>query len=283
MKISDIFLNSSLIERSALASIGRRFTSDCNAIGGATLEEEVMKNFNNSNEDYRLLNLPTINLAINSGKFNFDFGAFASTIEELEKKSKLDEGYLSAADFFLFEVSGDDLSLIDAASLKSSIPSDPTKKTQSPCFMHNDASGQIFDWISTSQRGKNIGNVIMMLLRDRKMQVYHFDGNLDKIIDNHSILSTNKHGDLNLQISSSRIPERLMENKCMLVTNRNAKTGNKPTSFRRGIKITSSKNKSVDYFDFFEAYDSLGVMSRLCNFEVDMEDVKKSSLSAFGL
>lgn len=283
MKISDIFLNPSLIEKSVLAIIGRRFTSDSNGICGALLEEQIMQNFNNSNQNYRLLNLPTIKLGIDSGNNNFNFEKFASTIGELEEKSKLDEGYLSAADLFLFEVSGNNLTLVDAASLKTSIPSDPTNKTQPPCFIHNDASGQIFDWILTPQRGKKIGNVIMMLLRDTKIQIYHFDGDLDKIIDNHSILSTNKHGDLNLRISSKDIPEALAEIPCMFVTNRNAKTGNKPTSFRRGIKIISSKRKSADYFDFFEAYKTLGIMTRLCDFDVDMASVKKSSLLAFGL
>ena len=166
MKIIDIFSNQKLVRASAMASIGRRFTSDCNAIAGATLEEQIMINFNKSSQKtHKLLNIPLVELAVAQNKWTFDYGTFAKDLGDLKKKSKLDHGYLSAADFFLFEIIADVLKLVDGASLKTSVPSDPTKKNQTPCFIHNDASGDIYDWITAGVKNKNIGNIIMMVLR----------------------------------------------------------------------------------------------------------------------
>lgn len=279
MKITDIFSDSNLVQKSAMNSIGRRFTSDCNAIGGATLEEQIMINFNKSSKTHRILNLPTIELVMSQNNWSFDFGQFAKDVEDLRKKSKLDQGYLSAADFFLFEISGRTLVMTDAASLKTSIPSDPNRKTQSPCFIHNDASGIIHHWIVSGSKNQSIGNIIMMVLRGNECRVYHYNGNLDNLMKNHKVVKETKHKDLHIGYSSE---DNQIDN-VLFVTNRNAITGNKPTSFRRGLKITCSKTAQQDYFDGFEYYVRQNAMSELCTFVVNMPTIKSRMLRTFGL
>jgi hypothetical protein len=279
MKIADIFSDSFLVQKSAMSSIGRRFTSDCNAIGGATLEEQIMVNFNKSSKTHKVLNLSTIELVMDQNQWSFDFGRFAKDIKDLRKKSKLDEGYLSAADFFLFKVSGKTLVMTDAASLKTSIPTDPHKKSQSPCFVHNDASGIIHDWIVSGAKNKNIGNIIMMVLRGDECRVYHYNGNLDNLMKNHYVVRESKHKDLYIGYSN----ETSKVENALFITNRNAITGNKPTSFRRGMKITCSQSSKQDYFDAFQHYVEQDTMSELCSFVVSMPTVKRRMLKTFGL
>ena len=280
MKIVDIFSNQNLVQKSAMASIGRRFTSDCNAIGGATLEEQIMLNFNKSGQKtHKLLNFPTIELAISQNKWKFDFGSFAKDLADLKKKSKLDYGYLSAADFFLFKVNKKTLSLIDGASLKTSFPSDPSKPQQSPCFIHNDASGNIYEWITNGTKNKNIGNVIMMVLRGGSCRTFHFDGNLDNLMKNHYVFRENKHSDYTYGYRKANTPIK----SGLLIINRNADTGNKPTSFRRGIKVTCAQKYSQGFFDVFDYYVKGEVMEELCAFTVGMASVKKHMLKSLGI
>ena len=281
MKIVDIFSNQNLVRASAMASIGRRFTSDCNAIGGATLEEQIMLNFNKSGQKtHKLLNFPTIELAISQNKWKFNFGSFAKDLADLKKKSKLDYGYLSAADFFLFKVDKQTLSLIDGASLKTSIPSDPSKPQQSPCFIHNDSSGIIYDWITSGAKNKNIGNVIMMVLRGGSCRTFHFDGNLDNLMKNKFVFKENKHSDFTYGYHTSK-KSKLKSG--LLITNRHADTGNKPTSFRRGIKVTCSQKYSQGFFDVFDHYVKGEVMEELCTFTVGMASVKQNMLKSLGI
>ena len=280
MKIVDIFSNQNLVRASAMASIGRRFTSDCNAIGGATLEEQIMLNFNKSGQTtYKLLNFPTIELAISERRWKFTFGSFAKDLVDLKKKTKLDSGYLSAADFFLFKVKNQTLTLIDGASLKTSVPSDPFKRSQSPCFIHNDASGDIYEWITNGTKNKNIGNVIMMVLRGGSVRTFHFDGNLDNLTKNHYVFRENKHKDYTYGYRRAGTPIK----SGLLVTNRNAITGNKPTSFRRGVKVTCGQTHSQGFFDVFDYYVKEEVMEELCAFTVSMKSVKQHMLKSLGI
>ena len=280
MKIVDIFSDEEFIKGCAFFSIGRRFTSDCNAIGGATLEEQIIKNFNHLHENYKILNMPAIKLAIDSGDYTIDYGLFALDLLDLEEKVKMEEGLLSAADFFLFKKDKYSLALVDAASLKTSIPSDPLKDKQTPCFIHNDASGQIYEWTKNRVYGKNIGNILMMALRGEECRVYHFDGNLDKLLEGHQIKKRSKHEDFYITYKGNTKFDNIW---VLFVTNRNAKTGNKPTSFRRGLKITCRKTKQFDFFDTFEMFEENSTMKRLCSFKVEMQKIKTKTLNEFGL
>ena len=281
MKIVDIFSNQKLVRASAMASIGRRFTSDCNGIAGATMEEQIIINFNKSGlKTHKLLNFPSVELAISQNKWAFDYGSFAKDLDDLKKKSKLDQGYLSAADFFLFEIQGGTLKLVDAASLKTSVPSDPTKPQQSPCFVHNDASGDIYDWITSGVKNKNIGNVIMMAVRGGSCRAFHFDGNLDNLMKNHFVFKENKHSDFTYGYRTS---SKTKLKSGLFVTNRHADTGNKPTSFRRGLKITCAQKYSQGFFDVFDYYVKEDVMKELCAFTVKMPAVQRHMLNTLGI
>ena len=208
---------------------------------------------------------------------NCDFCDFAKDLKDLEKKSKQTFTKVSAADFLLFEKNKDVYKLIDCVSLKTSLTDSNT-----PCFFHNDASGEIYDAFK-KQNDKlkdDFCSVIMGVKRENKVKLYYFGGNLQKFFKNSYVVKENKNKDLIIGYKKGK--EVICDHAFKLI-NRNAKTGNKPTSFRRGLKITCKKTKKVNYFDVLDTMASLGIIENILEFEINSKTVKNELHKQFSL
>ena len=273
MEIKEIFSDLENVKQGFVKSSLRRITSDINALGGATLEEEIIIEFNKKNEIYKLLNIKILK----NTNLNCDFSHFAKDLEDLEKKSKQTFTKVSAADFLLFEKNKGVYKLIDCVSLKTSLTDSNT-----PCFFHNDASGEIYDAF-TKQNDKlkhDFCSVIMGVRREDKVKLYYFGGNLEKFFANSYLVKENKNKDLTIGYKKDK---KVFCDHAFKLINRNAKTGNKPTSFRRGLKITCKKTKKVNYFDVLETMASLGIIEKILEFEIDSKTIKNELHKQFSL
>ena len=95
----------------------------------------------------------------------------------------------------------------------------------------------------------------------------------------HFVGKKNKHEDYYVSFDNSKFQKHWG----LYITNRNAVTGNKPTSFRRGVKVPCSKTTDIDYFDAMDMFVKKSAMKQICYFKVDMTEMKKKTLNEFGL
>jgi len=273
MKIKDIFSIEENVKPGFVKSSLRRMASDINALGGATLEEQIVVDFNKKNKDYKMLNIKILQ----NTNLKCDFSDFASDLEDLQIKSKKTFTKVSAADFLLFKKNKDVYKLVDCVSLKTSLTD-----SNSPCFFHNDAAGEIYD--AFSKRNNNLTSdfcsVIMGVKRENKVKLFYFEGKLNKFFQGTYVVKKNKHKDLTVGYKKGK---KVICDHAFRLINRNAKTGNKPTSFRRGLKITCKKNKKVNYFDVLDSMVSLGIIENILEFEIDTDTVKKELHRQFSL
>lgn len=250
MKIKDLLKDKSILEEALITSKRMRMVSDVNAVGGAMFEMAICKSYNKRSSNYKLLTMRLIENLEGNSNYKFDFLPFAASLDDLRSKSKTDHGLLSAADIYLFKKSGRAYVLVDAASLKSSI--DP--KSPTPVYIHNDASNFIYESLRDGANLDHvIGNVIIVMLRGNDYKVYCFDKNLLTLHNKMVLIHSNKHGDRDYGIGSTKI----IHSK-----NRDASTHKKQTSFNRGLLLFSRRSKKEKEFDQAEELVSAGVFDR---------------------
>lgn len=273
MKIKDIFSKEENVKPGFVKSSLRRMTSDINALGGATLEEQIIVNFNKKNKDYKLLNIKILQ----NTNLKCDFSDFASDLQDLEAKSKKTFTKVSAADFLLFKKNKDVFKLIDCVSLKTSLTDGST-----PCFFHNDAEGEIYDAFVKQNNNltSDFCSVIMGVKREDKVKLFYFEGKLNKFFQGAYIVKENKHKDLTVGYKKD---EEIICDHAFQLINRNAKTGNKPTSFRRGLKVTCKKTKKINFFDVLDSMTSLGIIENILEFQIDPNTLEKELHEQFSL
>ena len=103
---------------------------------------------------------------------------------------------------------------------------------------------------------------------------------MNKFFQDAYIVKENKHKDL--IVGYKKAEEVICDNAFNLI-NRNAKTGNKPTSFRRGLKVTCKKTKKINFFDVLDSMTSLGIIENILEFEINSNTVKKELHEQFSL
>jgi len=291
MNIKAIFLDNSLVRKAVEESYSMRITEDINAVGGAIFELSIRNGFNAGNDDYKLYNFSVLeNLVIPEyGEDRVDFGPFASTLSELKKKTKQSFGALSAADILLFKVDHTTeksrLVLVDVASLKCSIPKDLSEKGPSRIALHNDPSGDIHDALSSGEiAGKNIGQIILIILRREDLRVYHFDGELSSLGSYFEIAETNEYGDLKMTSKDSLVLSSYGESPVLLETfnrkfegTRRTKEGKakKITSFMRGVKANISETKRRSPFALLESLSDHGVIEEITSIPFSGDNLRQ--------
>ena len=272
MKIKDIFSKLENVKPGFIKSSLRRMTSDINGLGGATMEEQIIVNFNQKNKNHKLINMKMLE----NIDLDYDFGSFATDLQDLQIKTKKTFTKTSAADFLLFEKNKDVYKLVDCVSLKTSL----TDNKNVPCFFHNDAKGEIYDAFTkqTNSLTSDFCSVIMGVKRENKVKLFYFEGKLNKFFEGAYIVKENKHKDL--MVGYKKGEEVICDHAFKLI-NKNAKTGNQSTSYRRGLQITCKKTKKVNFFDVLDSMVSLGILENILEFEIDSNAVKKELRKQF--
>ena len=269
--IKEIFSNLNIIKGATLKSSATRKVSDINAIAGGTMELNIINRFNKLSKTHRLYNLKAVEILLGQG-FVFNFGTLPS-LKQLKLECKKTVSQFSASDFLLFEKNNGVYKLVDSVSLKTSIDA----SFSSPVFLHNDAEGEIYDLYSNSLIvTDNIGQIVMIVKRGQAIKVYHFDGSLSKLFGSTCKVKSNKHNDITLGLNNGK---EVKNNSVLFLTNRNAKTGNKPTSFRRGIKI---KTTAKAPFLALEDLVKVGAISKLLEFNITKKEVDNEVTKLLG-
>lgn len=249
MLIADVMSDYKIIEEAVSLSKRARLISDVSAVGGALAEVKLCEVFNRQSGSHRLLTFKMVqNLC---EQYTFDFSKFAESKEDFIKQTKLDYGYLSAADLLLFRKSEHSLFLEDAASLKCSVdPANPTK-----IYLHNDASNFIHESLRDTENCDHlIGNIFMIMIRGCDYRVYQFNKQLSYLQDNLGFVSSNKHGNRDYGFGKVKIIHSI---------NRKATTHKRQTSFNRGLLIFSRRTKKENEFSCIDALAEKGILNRL--------------------
>jgi hypothetical protein len=249
MLIADIMSDYKIIEEAVSLSKRARLISDVSAVGGALAEVKLCEVFNRKSGSHRLLTYKMVeNLC---DQYVFDFSKFAKSMEDYYKQTKLDYGYLSAADLLLFKKNQHHLYLEDAASLKTS--SDP--KNPTAVYIHNDSSNFIHESIRDNKNHDHlIGNIFMIMIRGCDYRVYHFDKQLFYLQNNLGFICSNKHGDRQYGFGKTKIIKSI---------NRKATTHKKQTSFNRGLLFCSRSTKKENEFSCVDSLVDKGIFKRL--------------------
>ena len=118
----------------------------------------------------------------------------------------------------------------------------------------------------------------MGVKRENKVKLFYFEGKLNKLFEGAYIVKENEYKDLTVGYKKG---EEVICDHAFKLINKNAKTGNQSTSYRRGLQITCKKTKKVNFFDVLDSMVSLGILENILEFEIDSNAVKKELRKQF--
>lgn len=282
--LAEIFEKNPDIMLNAVAnSLIMKIATDSPQAGGVTIEMNSEEEVNNAMDK---LGLPYVAMTIKGikrfcsrkGEQILDFSMVgAKSLREFEKLIKTSDNKASAADLFLFEISGGRLTLVDCTSFKTS-----TSAKVNSIYLHNDSDGGIYSSI-VSGAEVSIGKVLLLTLNQETCacEFYLAEGNFSKFtelftertVEELSGSEITYHG--KELVDKSGMTTRSGKNRGLIkVINREKKntkkdgTGDlKATSFTRGITVDKG---------FLPVLASRGIIKKIGSFSVPVDEIEEA-------